>query len=73
MSIDRRRLNPVPLPGMGRSIELFGISEAEAAEIRAAFASKSLAVRFDGEEEEHRVANIWPDPHDPSRMTVFIP
>lgn len=71
--ISKKLLNPLALPGMGRSIELTGITEQKNVEIRQAYFDKTLQIEF---EEElgvyHPVINLWPDPHSMDRMTIFI-
>jgi len=66
-------LNPISLPGMGRSIEVNNLSQAEAQQVRGAFAAADLEIEFAEEPGvTHRVLNIWPDPHDSARITLFI-
>ena len=72
ITVSKELLNPLSLPGMGRSLELNNISEGENMEIRNAYANKELVVRFEGEEATHLVIQLWPDPHYISRLTIFI-
>lgn len=70
--LPRVLLNPVSLPGMGKSIELPEMSETENQEIRRAFAQGELYVEFDEEPGvTHKVSNLWANPHS-SQATLFI-
>lgn len=72
LTISNQYLNPISLPGMGRSIDLPGMEEAELMEIRRAFAQKALFVSFtEAPEEKHLVINLWANPHSP-QATLFI-
>jgi hypothetical protein len=71
--ISKKRLNTLVLPGMGRSIELNGISDKENFEIRQVFPEGTLQVEFEEEPGVyHQVINIWPDPHSVTLLTLFI-
>lgn len=71
--VSKSLLNPISLPGMGRSIELYDLPDVEVAEIRTAYLDQRLQVQFEGEDDVlHPVKNLWPDPHDKARMTLFI-
>jgi hypothetical protein len=72
VTASRLMLNPVALPGMGKSIELFNLLESEAMEIRMAYGREELLLQFEGESEVFPVQNLWPDPHDLTRLTLFI-
>ncbi|SDX03598.1 hypothetical protein SAMN05444487_10948 [Marininema mesophilum] len=73
ITLPRKSLNPMALPGMGRSIEIYDISEEYSHQIRHAFSRKELFVQFeDGKETTYPVINMWPDPHDATRITLFI-
>jgi hypothetical protein len=72
ITVSKMLLNPITLPGMGKSIELGGLSVSEAAEIKQAFAANELFVEF--QEEPGRtvqVVSLWPNPHS-SQITVFV-
>ncbi|HEX7056656.1 MAG TPA: hypothetical protein VF260_05600 [Bacilli bacterium] len=71
--VSKSQLNPVKLPGMGRSIELNELSGIKNIEIRQAFSRGALQVEFEEEPGVyHRVVNVWPDPHTTTRLTIFI-
>lgn len=70
--VSRSLLNPIGLPGMGKSIEVYDLPMTEVLEIRKAYAGRELQVTFEGETGVHPVKNLWPDPHDSSRITLFI-
>jgi hypothetical protein len=72
VTVSKSLLNPIGLPGMGKSIELYDLPEAEVLEIRKAYAGRQLQVEFTEEEGVHSVKNLWPDPHDVTRLTLFI-
>ncbi|QQE77182.1 hypothetical protein [Alicyclobacillus sp. SO9] len=72
LTISNQYLNPVCLPGMGRSIELSGLDESELIDIRHAYTSGQLYIQFTEEPDEpHRVINLWANPHSP-QITLFI-
>ena len=71
--LSKKLLNSISLPGMGRSMELNGITHKENFDIRKAFSEGILQVEFEEEPEVyHRVINLWPDPHSMERFTLFI-
>jgi hypothetical protein len=73
LTLSRNLLNPMTLPGMGRSIEVSGLSSPENLEIRSEWQKGELYIEFDDEPGNgHRAINLWPDPHDISRLTLFI-
>ncbi|MCF8563370.1 hypothetical protein LLE49_01250 [Alicyclobacillus tolerans] len=73
VTVPKILLNPITLPGMGRSIEVADVPQSEANQIRMAFAAQQLYVQFEEEQGvTYPVINLWPDPHDASRMTLFI-
>ncbi len=73
LTLPRHVLNPMVLPGMGKSIELSGLTSPENIEIRNEWQKGELLIEFDDEPGvTHRVIHLWPDPHDMSRMTLFI-
>lgn len=71
--VKRTQIQPaIPLM-MPRSVELFGLSLGEAMQIRQAAAGGALFVRVDSPEgEQIAVTRIWPDPHDQTRITLFL-
>ena len=70
--LPRVLLNPISLPGMGKSIDLPEMSGIENQEIRSAFAQGELYVEFDDEPGvTHKVFNLWANPHS-SQATLFI-
>lgn len=73
ITLPKKELNAVSLPGMGRSIELSGLKAEEHATLKNAYSQSTLQVEF---EEEigtyHQVINIWPDPHTTEKLTLFI-
>ena len=70
--LPRGLLNPISLPGMGKSIDLGEMSGSENQEIRSAFAQGNLYVEFDDEPGvTHKVVNLWANPHS-SQATLFI-
>ncbi len=73
IAVSKKLLNPMTLPGMGRSLEINGISGQENLEIRQAFAGKTLQIEFEEEPGVyHPVLHMWPDPHSVDRVTLFI-
>ena len=71
--VSKKLLNPVFLPGMGRSLEIINLTGGENLEIRGAFSQQNLQVEF--EEERgifHTVINLWSDPHTMAKLTLFI-
>ena len=73
LTLSRNLLNPMVLPGMGRSIEVSGLTSADNLEIRSEWQKGELYIEFDDEPgSSHRAINLWPDPHDMSRLTLFI-
>ncbi|MCL6453971.1 MAG: hypothetical protein K6T78_10220 [Alicyclobacillus sp.] len=72
VTVPRDWLNPIPLPGMGRSIELPETPQAELSEIRIAFSRGELFVSFEGTAEAPlRVKQMWANPHSP-QVTLFV-
>lgn len=58
---------------MPRNVELYPLSQTEIVNIHRAAAEGALFVRVDSPEgEQIRVTRIWPDPHDPQRITLFL-
>ncbi|HWI50714.1 MAG TPA: hypothetical protein VNT01_01065 [Symbiobacteriaceae bacterium] len=58
---------------MPKNVELFPLSQEEVLQIHRAAAAGELFVRVDTPEgEQVRVTRIWPDPHDPRRITLFL-
>jgi len=73
VTVPKMWLNPISLPGMGRSIEVNNLTQAESHEVRGAFAVADLHIEFEEEPgATHLVLNLWPDPHDSARATLFI-
>jgi len=73
ISVPQMSLNPISLPGMGRSIELSDVSDQEIFEIRSAFAEKQLFVTFtETAADPVLVINVWPNPHGGGQITLFI-
>lgn len=71
--VSKKMLNSLSLPGMGRSIEINGITAKENLEIRQAFPKGTLQVEFEEEPGVfYPVINLWPDPHSMTRVTLFI-
>lgn len=58
---------------MPKNVELFPVSPEEGLQIRQAGAEGALFVRVDTPDgQQLRVTRIWPDPHDPRRITLFL-
>ncbi len=73
IKLPRQLLNPTALPGMGRSMELYHLEAPQRAAINDAFSRKELYIEFEDEDgTAYPVINLWADPHDPSRLTLFI-
>ncbi|MFC4076182.1 hypothetical protein [Salinithrix halophila] len=73
VTLPRKLLNPLALPGMSRSLEVHGLAEEESTEMKDAFSRQELFVQFEGGKgTTYPVINLWPDPHDPARITLFI-
>lgn len=73
ISVSKRLLNSMVLPGMGRSVELSKLSGEDNLALRQAYNNKSLQIEFVEEPGVyHTVINLWPDPHSMERMTLFI-
>lgn len=73
VTVPKILLNPISLPGMGKSIEVNQLSPEESLEVRAAYSARELYVQFEEESGvTHPVINLWPDPHDSTRVTLFI-
>jgi hypothetical protein len=73
LTISKKLLNSISLPGMGKSVELTNISGGENLEIRQVFSQGSLQIEFSEEPGVyHSVINVWTDPHSMSRITLFI-
>lgn len=70
----KKNLNGLPLPGMGRSVELMGLTQEEHARIRTAFAASDLMLQWieEGDQAPLPIRQVWSDPHDVSRMTLFF-
>lgn len=61
---------PIMMP---KNVEIFNLEVDEAMRIRAAYSKGQLVVRVDNQEGELlSVDKIWPDPHDPTRMVIFL-
>lgn len=72
ISVSKTLLNPITLPGMGKSIELAQLSAVEAAEIKQAFTANELFVEFSEEPGQTvQVISLWPNPHS-TQLTVFV-
>lgn len=73
ISVSKKLLNSIALPGMGRSLEVTNLSGGENLEIRQAFADRNLQIEFAEEPGVYYpVINMWTDPHSMMRMTLFI-
>ncbi|MGE5673621.1 MAG: hypothetical protein ACM3XM_06990 [Mycobacterium leprae] len=58
---------------MPRSVELYPVGGPEGQAIRQAAAVGALFVRVDRPDgEQIPVKKIWPDPHDPQRITLLL-
>lgn len=72
IEVSKNLFNPIPLPGMGRSVELSDVQPAEIADIRAEFARGELYIAFKDEPEDQlRVVQLWGNPHAP-QITLFV-
>ncbi|WDL97541.1 hypothetical protein [Alicyclobacillus sp. ALC3] len=72
VKVSKNLLNPVRLPGMGRSIEVFGLSESEVLEIRSSFTRRELVVEFEEQPgQQLPVVQLWANPHG-SDVTLFV-
>ncbi len=73
LTLPHHMLNPMTLPGMGKSIEVSGLTGPENMEILSEWRKGELMIEFDDEPGvSHKAINLWPDPHDVSRLTLFI-
>ncbi len=73
ITVSKRLFNPVRLPGMGRSIEINGLSDSEVVQIRQAFIQQHLAVEFEEEPgTQYPVIQLWANPHGGGQVTVFV-
>jgi hypothetical protein len=58
---------------MPKNVELFPVSPEDGQQIWQAAQAGALFVRVDtADGEQLRVTRIWPDPHDPRRITLFL-
>lgn len=58
---------------MPKNVELWNLTADEAMQIRQAASEGELYVRIDSPEGERlQVVRLWPDPHTPTRMTLFL-
>jgi hypothetical protein len=72
VSVSKSLLNPISLPGMGRSMELSGLSEQEMLDIKSAFSRQELYIEFVEETgTEIPVTQLWANPHA-NQLTLFI-
>jgi len=72
ITVSKSLLNPISLPGMGRSIEISGLSESDILDIRNAFSQKALCVEFTEEPgTKLPVVQLWANPHSP-QITLFV-
>lgn len=61
---------PIVMP---KNVEVYNLLPEEAMKIRQAQASGQLVVRLDQPDgKKLGVERIWPDPHDPTRMVLFL-
>lgn len=73
LTLSKKLLNSITLPGMGRSIELNGLTPEENQKLKQAYSTSNLQVEFEEEQGAfHEVLNLWADPHTTERMTLFI-
>lgn len=72
--IPRKSIDRVPLPGMGtKSADLWNLGAEAAAQIRQALGEGTLEVHEETEDGPVlEVANVWLDPHNAARMTLFF-
>ncbi|MDQ0191084.1 hypothetical protein JI721_14485 [Alicyclobacillus cycloheptanicus] len=72
VTVSKSLFNPIPLPGMGRSIEVNGVTERDIAEIRDAFSQSELFVEFaEKPGDKLHVKQLWANPHSP-QITLFV-
>lgn len=72
VTVSKNLFNPIPLPGMGRSVEVAGLDEMELREVRAAFAQHELYLEFTEEPgTQLPVVQLWANPHAP-QVTLFV-
>jgi hypothetical protein len=71
VTLPRKLLNPLALPGMGRSLEVHMYRSKKAKRCES-FQSKERVQFEGGKGTMYPVINLWPDPHDPTRVTLFI-
>lgn len=72
VTVSNALLSPMALPGMGRSVDLAGLTTVEVIDIRDAFAKGELFVEFTEEPGvTKQVINLWANPHSP-QVTLFI-
>lgn len=72
VSVPKILLSPIALPGMGRSIDVAGLSAVEVLQIRSALAQGELFVEFEEEPgQQIPVINVWANPHQ-AQVTLFI-
>jgi hypothetical protein len=71
--VKKSQINPA-IPFMApKNVEIYPVSSEEGIDIRQAEAKGELFVRVDTPDgEQLRVTRIWPDPHEPRRITLFL-
>ena len=72
VSASNALLSPISLPGMGRSIDVSGLTDQDVTDIRIAFSTGELFVEFTEEPgRQIPVVQLWANPHSP-QVTLFI-
>ena len=67
-----KQIQEIPML-MPKNVELWNLSPEEQAQIRQAFSAGELYVRRDTADGERlQVVRLWPDPHSPARITLFL-
>ena len=61
--VQSKQIQEIPML-MPKNVELWNLAPAEQLKIREAFSQGELYVR--------KVVKLWPDPHNPARITLFL-
>ena len=70
--VQSKQIQEIPML-MPKNVELWNLAPAEQMKIREAFSQGELYVRKDSPEGERLpVVKLWPDPHNPARITLFL-
>lgn len=70
--VESERIQYIPIM-MPKNVEVYDLSPDEARLIRQAYQQGEFFVRLDTPDGPRlSVERIWPDPHDPTRMVIFL-